>query len=284
MNTNNIALSFSLEQVCNDLLSNCNLISKNMVDEAVADIRADIQSPDSQETRSLICRAITEAWGKVKYQAQRYLTSGRAVDDNSLERIASYGDVPIFWSRIDSDFSKLVGFNDFSQSDILNVEHIKPTVRISGETDQDIVVAIADGISFDVYDHHGNALVLDAKSDKDTVNFYANAYSLDRTRYNVWRFSDCDAVSITFDDSAFPMQYEKLNLLLHIDNFNLGVTDALKSSIHKFLVDYVTARFLKDLAPEKAAEYVDSATADQESIRMCLNARARIYTRRASWL
>lgn len=281
---NNIALSISLEQVCNDLLSNCNLISKNMVDEAVADIRADVQSPDSDETRSLICRAITEGWGKVKFQAQRYLTQGRAVDDNTLERIATYGDITMFWKLIDSTDSMIIGYGSFTKDDRIGVEHAKPTVNITGQAQKDIVIAVPDGLSFDVHDAYGHALILNAKAADDTVGYYDNAYKIDGVRLNGYRFPGISAISITFDDSAFTQVYETLNLLLRIPNFNLGVTDALKSSIHKFMVDYVTFRFLRDLAPEKAAEYKEAAEDDQQSIRQCLNSRERLYTRRASWL
>lgn len=284
MNTDNIALSFSLEEICNDLLSNCNLISKNMVDEAVADIRADVQSPDSQETRSLICRAITEGWGKVKYQAQRYITQGRSVDDNSLERIAAYADIKMLWTRVGSDEDLLVGYGSFTKDDIIVVEHPKPTVLFDGEAGKDIVIAVADKTSFDAYDAHGKALVLNGVAAQDTVAYYDNVYKLDGVRYNAFRFPGLMKVRVVFDDAAFAINYERLNLLLRIDNFNLAVTDALKSSIHKFMVDYVTFRFLKDLSPDKAAKYEEAAVADQESIRKCLNSRARLYTRRASWL
>ena len=266
------------------MLSNCNLISKNMVDEAVTDIRADIQTPDSQETRSLICRAVTEGWGEVKYQAQRYLTQGRAVDDNSLERIATYGDIGMYWRLIDSADSMITGYGSFTKEDRIDVEHAKPTVNITGQAQKDIVIAVPDGLSFDVYDAYGHALVLNAEASEDTVGYYDNAYKIDGKRYNGYRFPGISALSVTFDDTAFSIQYEKLNLLLRIPNFNLGVTDALKSSIHKFLVDYVTCRFLRDLNPDKAAEYEAAAASDQESIRKCLNARAQLYTRRASWL
>ena len=84
-----ITLTFSLEQVCNDILAKCNLISKGMKDEAMADIRADIASPDSDETRSIICRAVTEAFGNLKIAAQRWLTTGRTTDNNNLERLVA---------------------------------------------------------------------------------------------------------------------------------------------------------------------------------------------------
>lgn len=87
MEIKNISLTFSLEQVCNDILTKCYLVSKGLVDEAQKDIRADIESPDATETQSIINRSITEAVGNLKIACQRYLTVGRTTDNNNLERI-----------------------------------------------------------------------------------------------------------------------------------------------------------------------------------------------------
>lgn len=84
-----ITLSFSLEQVCNDILTKCNQISKTVRDEALEDIRADVQTPDDPESRSIINRALTEAFGDLKTAMQRYLKTGRTSDNNLLERIVS---------------------------------------------------------------------------------------------------------------------------------------------------------------------------------------------------
>ena len=56
-----ITLNFGMEQVCNDVLARCYVVSQGMVDEAQKDIRANIESPNSDETRSIINRAVTEA-------------------------------------------------------------------------------------------------------------------------------------------------------------------------------------------------------------------------------
>ncbi len=88
-NKTTITLTFNLEQVCNDVLAKSNLISKGIKDQALADIRADISTPDGDETRSIICRAVTEAFGNVKIAAQRWLTKGRTTDNNNLERLAT---------------------------------------------------------------------------------------------------------------------------------------------------------------------------------------------------
>ena len=84
-----IKLTFMLEQFCNDLLTKCNNVSKTIRDEALADIKADVSNPDGEETRSIICRACTEAFGNVKYAAQRFMKTGRTEDSNILERLVS---------------------------------------------------------------------------------------------------------------------------------------------------------------------------------------------------
>lgn len=61
-----ITLTFDLGEVINDILAQCNLIAQSIKDAAMDDIRANIQEPDNPETRGIICRAVTEAFGQVK--------------------------------------------------------------------------------------------------------------------------------------------------------------------------------------------------------------------------
>lgn len=83
----NITITINLGQTVHDLLVECNLIGKNLVDAANYELQADIKSPDDPETRSIICRAHTEAFGNVKLACRRYLLKGRIEDDNKLERL-----------------------------------------------------------------------------------------------------------------------------------------------------------------------------------------------------
>ena len=79
--------------------------------------------------------------------------------------------------------------------------------------------------------------------------------------------------------------YESVTLVLEIRNFNLAVTDDLKSWIHKFIVDYVMYRFLQDQHPDKAAEYKAMADGeDYSSIIKDLNARESYTMRTGSWM
>lgn len=187
MNETKITLNFDLEQVCNDILAKCNLISTTLKDEAMEDIRANVQEPDNPETRSIINRSITEAFGDVKSFAQRYLKTGRTLDSNILERIISD------------------------------------------------VVYVKDGQGHDT----------------EEVDHYV---------------------------------YETVTLELYIPNFNVSVTDALKSSIHRYVVDHTMGSFLDDQLPEKASEYHAKTIEDHKLITLHLNAREKYIGRKPSWI
>lgn len=171
----NITLTFDLGQVTDDLLVRCNLLSRNVGDEARNDLKADVATPDSESTRSMICRALTEAAGNLKYAAQRWLTTGRTADDNRLERI------------------------------------VKPT---------------ADG----------------------------------------------------------SVAYEKVTLTLRIPGFNTGVTDTLKSHMHRYLVDYTLGQFLHDLLPDAAKVYSADAAVDYDNVKKTLQARVDVPLRQPTWI
>jgi hypothetical protein len=74
-------------------------------------------------------------------------------------------------------------------------------------------------------------------------------------------------------------------MLLEIPNFNVSVTDHLKSCIHKYIVDYVMGRFLQDLVADKAGEYKQLADAeDYPMIVSALNAREKYTMRKPSFM
>ena len=84
-----ITIDIHLEQTVHDLLVECNLIGKNAVDAANYELQADIMTPDDAQTKSIICRAHTEAFGNVKLACRRYMLAGRTEDENKLERLVS---------------------------------------------------------------------------------------------------------------------------------------------------------------------------------------------------
>jgi hypothetical protein len=206
-----ITLNFGMEQVCNDVLARCYVVSQGMVDEAQKDIRANIESPDSDETRSIINRAVTEAIGNIKLAAQRYLTTGRVEDNNNLERLVK-------------------GTRKYAYTDNKN------------GTWTEVVTTIIDG-------------------EESETTATVNKAGKDREE-NI---------------------YETVTLKLEIPNWNVAVTDALKSHCHRYIVDYVMSQFLMDQFADKAGTYGESATADYNNIKSDLLSRDNYTLRRPSF-
>lgn len=206
-----ITLNFSMEQVCNDVLARCYVVSQGMVDEAQKDIRANIESPDSDETRSIINRAVTEAIGNIKLAAQRYLTTGRVEDNNNLERLVK-------------------GTRKYAYTDNKN------------GTWTEVVTTIIDG-------------------EENETTGTVNKAGKDREE-NI---------------------YETVTLNLEIPNWNVAVTDALKSHCHRYIVDYVMSQFLMGQFADKAGTYGESATADYNNIKSDLLSRDNYTLRRPSF-
>lgn len=206
-----ITLDFSMEQVCNDILARCYVVSQGMVDEAQKDIRANIESPDSDETRSIINRAVTEAIANIKLAAQRYQTTGRVEDNNNLERLVK-------------------GIRKYSYTDN------------EDGTWTEVVTTIIDG-----EENETTATVNKAGKDREETI------------------------------------YETVTLKLEIPNWNVAVTDALKSHCHRYIVDYVMSQFLMDQFADKAGTYGESATADYNNIKSDLLSRDNYTLRRPSF-
>lgn len=206
-----ITLKFSMEQVCNDVLARCYVVSQGMVDEAQKDIRANIESPDSDETRSIINRAVTEAIGNIKLAAQRYLTTGRVEDNNNLERLVKGTRKYAYTDNKNGTWTEVV-------TTVIDVEESETTATVS-------------------------------KAGKDREE-------------NI---------------------YETVTLNLEIPNWNVAVTDALKSHCHRYIVDYVMSQFLMDQFADKAGNYGESATADYNNIKSDLLSRDNYTLRRPSF-
>ena len=206
-----ITLNFSMEQVCNDVLARCYVVSQGMVDEAQKDIRANIESPDSDETRCIINRAVTEAIANIKLAAQRYQTTGRVEDNNNLERLVK-------------------GIRKYAYTDNKN------------GTWTEVVTTIIDG-------------------EENETTTTVNKAGKDREE----------------------TIYETVTLKLEIPNWNVAVTDALKSHCHRYIVDYVMSQFLMDQFADKAGNYGESATADYNNIKSDLLSRDNYTLRRPSF-
>jgi len=239
-----ITLTFDLGQVCNDVLVKSNLISQTIRDVAMEDIKANVQEPDNPETRSIICRAVTEAFGLVKVACQRYLDKGRTADNNNLERLvasATYDPVTVEVQAEDSQGHKLW------------------TIKVS-EEDTDVW--------------------WDSENEKWKVADGTTEKVPDAGTEPVMKMT-----TTTINGEVATITYEVVTLVLRIPNFNIAVTDHLKSMIHKYVVDWVMYRFLQDQVADKAGEYKELADGeDHANIVSDLNARERYTMRKPSFM
>ena len=236
-NEKKISLTFDLGQISNDVLAKCNLISRSVRDEAMEDIKASVLEPDHPETRSIINRAVTEAFGEIKKLCQRYLKQGRTIDDNSLERM------------------------------VKSITYVKEQAKDA--QGHPLFSCTEDEVPHEVYrgEVEGEPAWLDSITNEQIIpDEYPEPIMVET-------------------DEVDTMEYEKIPIELAIPNFNVAVTDHLKSSMHKLAVDYITARFLQDQLPEKAAEYKALADGeDRTNIIKDLNARESFNFRKPSWV
>lgn len=77
--------------------------------------------------------------------------------------------------------------------------------------------------------------------------------------------------------------YEVVTLVLHIPNWNIAVTDGLKSHMHRYIVDYVMSQFLQDQYADKAGQYAQRVADDYGNIQSDLLSRDNYTMRRPSF-
>lgn len=77
--------------------------------------------------------------------------------------------------------------------------------------------------------------------------------------------------------------YETVTLNLEIPNWNIAVTDGLKSHMHRYVVDYVMSQFLQDQYADKASQYATIVGADYDNVRSDLLSRDNYTLRRPSF-
>ena len=192
-----------------------------------------------------INRAVTEAFGKVKTFCQRYLKQGRTVDNNILERIVK----SITYVKVqDKDEEKDVNLYTCKESGVNHV--VYKFITITGIAPNTIETITWKDVETD------SIVIPDATPEPKMVD----------------------------TDEIDTIDYESILLELFIPNFNVSVTDDLKSSIHKYVVDWIMYRFLQDQLADKAAEYKALAEdEDHRSITKDLNARESFNFRKPSW-
>jgi hypothetical protein len=208
-------------------------------------------TPDDDEVKPIVARAMTEAFGEVKRKCQRYLLFGRDADDNRLERINEMENVTD--KLTPSSTGTLSAYNMVaSQPYILRISSTQEVKVLDGTN----VIATVNGTKELEYTPIA-ATVLKVVGDSTS------------------------SVTIKYFWGDFGFYDLCLSLP---ESFNVGMTETLKSNAHRAIVDYVMRSVLFNQLPDKSDAYLARFTSDLDSLGDTLDARISSFVRRtADW-
>lgn len=186
-----ISIDILLQQTINDLLVECNLIGKNMVDKANQQLMAEIMTPDDPETKSIICRAHSEAIGDVKKACRRYMKTGRISDSNVLERLHSSTNTHTVNVQVvvDNVYKDLYKYQDIQVYKVSsnNYKAVSDGNTVSGATDsnvEQVTKTVVDSVEYAVVPLEMDIPNWDIAV-TDALKNHIHKYIVD---YVMWRF------------------------------------------------------------------------------------------------
>lgn len=235
------------KQIMIDIQVECSVIGRTLQRSPDTEEQGgDIISVDDELTKPIVARALTEAFGEVKRVCQRYLIMGRDVDDNRLERIDETNTLTETVSNGKGSYDLLPG---------------TPYV-IGVEADQPVTLISATG------------RVIGKVNGNGKVNFTpwtAGCITLETT---------AQEVKLTYGFG----KYGTFELELTMPgNFNLAMTETMKSCAHRMIVDYAMHAILLNQWPEKSAVYRERVNVDADGLRYALQARTRFCRHANDW-
>ena len=240
-----IDIDLSRKEIVNDVIVQCNTIGRALArNTETEELASDIMTPDDDQTKPTVARALTEAFGEVKRTCQRYLLYGRYTDDNRLERIDES-------SRYEESLEAGNLTTDCKYHLLTGIKY-----RISTTADMDTDIKIMD--------NEGTVLARGGRN-----------ITLDYTPVRMDEYLTITArvtVNITVNYSWGDFGTYELRLEMPA-NFNIGMTETIKTCAHRMMTDYVMAAVLQNQLAEKANEYASRFTNDQEALKKALIAR-----------
>lgn len=245
-----ISIYLNRKEIVNDVIAKSNIIGRSLVkDPQTEELAGEIMTPDSEETKPLIARALTEAFGEVKRICQKYLIYGRLTDDNRLEKI--------------DETNK---YKEEIEASPLNTEckyqlltGIKYIISVSGESDKEIKVM----------NDEENSLY------RGKGNFKFTYTPVREDEHLIIYSTSTNHIMITYQWGDFG----KYEIYLDMpESFNIGITETVKNCAHKMMVDYVMSSILKDQLADKSKEYASQFIGDQEALKNALISR-KFYRR-----
>ena len=239
-----IRINIRRKEIVSDVLANCNLIARSLAKKPeTEELAGEIMTPDDEQTKPIVARALTEAFGEVKRTCQEYLIYGRLTDDNRLERI--------------DETNRHEETVEAAPQGTACHYHLLTGIlyRITATASKELRLA----------DDEGNTLARGTDISLD--------YTPVRTdEYLTVACSETTSATVTYRWGDFGRYEVRLDMP---PRFNIGMTETVKNCIHRLMTDYVMQAVLRDQYPDKAAEYATRFDSDRKALRDALLSRTR---------
>ena len=247
MNGQPILIRLLKKQIVNDVALECSIVGRTLQrnPETISQ-GGDIMNVNSDLTKPILARAITEGFGEVKRICQRYLVLGRDVDDNRLERVDET------YKFTETVKTKRGRYNLLAGTRYL----------ISVEADGEVTLMSATGT------------VIGKTTGKGTLEYMPDTSGCIKLE------TDALQVDITYSHGEFGTL--ELNLEMPC-SFNAGMTETAKSCAHRMIVDHAMHALLLNEWPEKSMLYKERFNADADGLRNALQARTRFGRQATDW-
>ena len=271
-------IKLSKQEIANDVAAELNLIgrtlelSANTDDKAAENLRELgnlIRTPDDNETKPIVARAMTEGWNAVKEACQRFLAFGRTSDDNRLESIT----IP---ESVDYLIDVILAFTTYNSGyDTGMLISLQDNTTYKFKFDFSEITAAAG--KYDVI--LGSTLLATVDINPGTVQFNYPAkepvsgslkfVKHDGESQDIVFAQGTAALSVTYSYNKFDVY--NLQLVMK-DNFNVSMTSNITGHAHRLIVDTVMAAVLKNQKQDDYAKYLATAEVAAKKLTRSLQA------------
>lgn len=290
-----IDILLNKQEICNDVAAELNLLGRTLDLSSGNDGKGGtnlrelanlIRTPDDNETKPIVARAMQEAWSSVKTICQRYNAFGRKADDNRLEAIIIKGkeDYVIPDSVFPSNEFSALEFNlgvaiTFLPLTTYNIELDMPGLTNSPGA---FTLKVGSHIIGDINLAQGMEKVSLSYNHGDTIEdgaFFTLVKNDLTSPDPIMDGIHQNKLSYSYN------HYDTYNLQLVMpNNFNVSVTSSITAHAHRHIVDTVIAAVLKNQQQDGYVKYLASAEkAGQELLRI-LQARNSFGRVQHDWM
>lgn len=223
-----------------------------------------IRTPDDNDTKPIVARAMQEAWNRVKETCQRYYVHGRLYDDNRLESIT----VP---EKRDGNFDIYTPYESVLVLDLVKNTTYHFAFDFNGCLDQALEwnFKLEDEIIHSCeIDSQTKIVKFDYTAKDSTDGCCIRLLPASANDFDNDKVLDSPSYIITWN------RFGEYNLQLAMpDNFNIAVTSSITTYAHRFICDYIIAEVLKNQSQEGYTKYLATAGNALASLLRSLQAR-----------